>query len=133
VWSLHDAPMAAQPRRIIVGFDGTEGARRALESAAQLAGYGSTLTVVTVANEDGNDGGDVLASARDFLLGKLVTATYVQRFGEPAAELVSAAGELGADLVVVGRRGGEDGVRHEPGSVSADVVRLAPCDVLVVG
>jgi len=125
--------MAAQPRRIIVGFDGTDGARRALESASQLAGYGSTLTVVTVARDGGNEGGAVLANARELLLEKLVTATYVQRFGDPAEELVSAAAELGADLVVVGRRGGEDAARPEPGSVSADVVRLAPCDVLVVG
>lgn len=130
--SLHDAPMAAQPRRIIVGFDGTDGARRALESAAQLVGYGSTLTVVAVADEGGDGGGDVLAGARELLLERLVTATYVQRFGDPAEELVGAAAELGADLVVVGRRGGRD-ARHEPGSVSADVVRLAPCDVLVVG
>lgn len=129
----HDAPMAAQPRRIIVGFDGTEGARRALESAIQLLGYGSTLTVVTVADEGRNGGSAVLASAREFLLGRLVTATYVQRIGDAAEELVGAADELDADLVVVGRRGGKDGARHEPGSVSADVVRLAPCDVLVVG
>jgi 2-phospho-L-lactate transferase/gluconeogenesis factor (CofD/UPF0052 family) len=54
--SLHDAPMAAQPKRIIVGFDGTEGAQRALASAIQLMGYGSTLTVVTVADEGGNGG-----------------------------------------------------------------------------
>ena len=125
--------MAAQPRRIIVGFDGTEGAQRALESAVHLMGYGSTLTVVTVAPDGGNGGRDVLANAREFLLGRLVTATYVERFGQPAEELVGAAGELGADLVVVGRRGGKDGVRNEPGSVSADVVRFAPCDVLVVG
>jgi len=125
--------MAARPRRIIIGFDGTEGARRALESAAQLVGYGSTLTVVVVADEGGNGGGDVLARARELLLEMLVTATYVQRFGDPAEELVQAAGELGADLVVVGRRGGRDATRHEPGSVSADVVRHSPCDVLVVG
>lgn len=131
VHSLHDGSMAAQPRRIIVGFDGTDGAQRALESAAELMGYGSTLTVVTVADEGGNGASLTLASAREFLLGRLVTATYVQRIGDPAEELVGAAGELGADLVVVGRRGGKNGV--QPGSVSADVVRLAPCDVLVVG
>jgi nucleotide-binding universal stress UspA family protein len=62
-----------------------------------------------------------------------VTATYVQRIGDPADEIVGAADELGADLVIVGRRGGKDAARHEPGSVSADVVRRAPCDVLVVG
>ncbi len=124
--------MAAQPRRIVVGFDGTDGARRALESAARLAGYGSTLAVVAVARE-GDGERDVLASARDLLLDRLVTATYVQRVGDPAEELVGAAGDLGADLVVVGRRGRDVTSRPEPGSVSADVVRLAPCDVLVVG
>jgi nucleotide-binding universal stress UspA family protein len=131
-FGLEDAPMAAQPRRIVAGFDGTEGALRALEAAAELVGYGSTLTVVTVASEGDSGGRDVLAQAREFLLQKLVTASYVHRIGEPAEELVLAAGELGADLVVVGRRGGGTS-RHEPGSVSADVVRLAPCDVLVVG
>jgi len=125
--------MAAQPKRIIVGFDGTEGAQRALEAAIQVMGYGSTLTVVTVGREGNSGGRDVLAGAREWLLSRLVTATYVHRIGDPADELVSAASELGTDLVVVGRRGGEDGARHEPGSVSADVVRRAPCDVLVVG
>lgn len=125
--------MAAQPKRIIVGFDGTEGAQRALDAVAELMGYGSTLTVVTVVPEGDRGGRDTLSSAREFLLGKLVTASYVHRFGEPAQELVAAADELGADLVVVGRRGVGDGTRHEAGSVSADVVRMAPCDVLVVG
>lgn len=125
--------MAAQPKRIIVGFDGTEGAQRALAAAVQLMGYGSTLTVVTVGQEGEGGGRDVLADAREWLLRRLVTATYVHRIGDPADELVSAASELGTDLVVVGRRGGKDATRHEPGSVSADVVRRAPCDVLVVG
>jgi len=129
---LHDAPMAAQPKRIIVGFDDTDGARRALEAAAHLMGYGSELTVVTVVPEGVNGGRETLARARDFLLGKLVTASYVHRFGEPAEELVSAASEVGADLVVVGRRAARDLAGQEPGSVSADVVRRAPCDVLVV-
>jgi nucleotide-binding universal stress UspA family protein len=130
---LEDAPMAAQPKGIVVGFDGTEGALRALEAAAELMGYGSTLTVVTVALEGDSGGRDVLAQAREFLLRRLVTASYVHRIGDPAEELVAAAGELQADLVVVGRRGGRDAAHPEPGSVSADVVRRAPCDVLVVG
>lgn len=125
--------MAAQPKRIIVAFDGTDGGHRALEAAVQLMGYGSTLTVVTVAPEGDSGGRDTLATAREFLLEKLVTATYVLRLGEPAEELVAAADELGVNLVIVGRRGGRNGDGHEPGSVSADVVRHAPCDVLVVG
>ena len=123
--------MAAQPKNIVVGFDGSEGARRALEAAAHLIGYGSTLTVVSVDPSGAPTGRDALAEARDWLLNRLVTATYLSRFGDAGGELVAAANELGADLLVVGRRG-QDG-EPAPGSVSAEVVRRAACDVLVVG
>ena len=125
--------MAAQPKRIIVGFDGTEGARRALDAAVEHLGYGSTLTVVAVGRDGDRNVRDVLEVAHEQLLTRLVTAEYVERIGDPAEELVRAASELRADLVIVGRRGGGDAPRVEPGSVSADVVRRAPCDVLVVG
>jgi nucleotide-binding universal stress UspA family protein len=124
--------MAAQPRRIVVGFDGSDGARRALDAAVEVMGYGSSLTVVAVARDGDRTTKDVLGAARDVLLGRLVTADYVQRIGEAADELVAVAAELHADLVIVGRRGGLEALRGEPGSVSADVVRRAPCDVLVV-
>jgi len=123
--------VAAQPKNIVVGFDGSEGARRALEAAAHLIGYGSTLTVVSVDPSGAPTGRDALAEARDWLLNRLVTATYLSRFGDAGGELVAAANELGADLLVVGRRG-RDG-EPAPGSVSAEVVRRAACDVLVVG
>jgi nucleotide-binding universal stress UspA family protein len=123
--------VAAQPKNIVVGFDGSQGARRALDAAADLIGYGSTLTVVSVAPNGVPIQSDVLAEARAWLLDRLVTATYVHRVGEAADELVAVATELGADLLVVGRRS-EDG-EPAPGSVSADVVRRAACDVLVVG
>ena len=125
--------MAAQPRRIVIGFDGTEGARRALDTAVELLGYGSSLTVVAV-GRDGERGAHAsLEDAHELLLARLVTADYLERVGDPADALVEVASELDADLVVVGRRGGPEAQRIEPGSVSADVVRRAPCDVLVVG
>ena len=123
--------MAAQPRRIIVGYDDSEPAQRALDRAADLAGYGSTLTVVSVTGEGGPMSVAALDHAREHLLRRHVMATYLQPVGEPAAELVGTAHELGADLVVVGRRS-HSLRRLVLGSVSADVVRSAPCDVLVV-
>jgi nucleotide-binding universal stress UspA family protein len=124
--------MAAQPRKIVVGFDGTDGARRALDAAIEVMGYGSSLIVVAVARDGDRAVRDVLSAAREILLSRLLTADYVQRVGEAADELVAVATELHADLVIVGRRGGPEALRGEPGSVSADVVRRAPCDVLVV-
>jgi nucleotide-binding universal stress UspA family protein len=114
--------MAAQPRRIVVGYDGSPAGRRALDAAADLTGYASTLTVVAVATE--NDWGDTaLAEARDRLLRQHVLARYIRAVGDPVDELVVAARKLEADLVIVGRRNG---------GFDASVVRQAGCDVLVV-
>jgi hypothetical protein len=51
---------------------------------------------------------------------------------DPGDEIVSAARSLDADVVVVGRGRGNLLRRLMLGSVSAKVVRNAPCDVLVV-
>ena len=121
-----------QARRILIGFDGSDASWRALDVAAGMIGYGSTLAVVSVAR-DGNGSVHVLfEKARERLLGHQVTATYIERVGTPAEELVAAARELDMDLVVVGRRSGGGSDEPLPGSVSADVVRDAPCDVLVI-
>ena len=124
--------MAAQPKRIVVGFDGSAGALRALDAAAQLMGYGSTMTVVSVASGAPSSSGDPLAAARDLLLGQFVTARYERRIGDAAEEIVDVARDVDADVIVVGRRGPDESNGFQ-GSVSADVVRRARCDVLVVG
>jgi nucleotide-binding universal stress UspA family protein len=124
--------MAAQARRILVAFDGSEASRRALDVAARLTGYGSTLAVVSVGRVRNGSVRELLTEAHERLLARQVTATYHERAGEPADEIVEAARALEADLVVVGRRGGVGLTEPLPGSVSAAVVRDAPCDVLVV-
>jgi nucleotide-binding universal stress UspA family protein len=126
------ARMAVNPKRIVVGFDGTEGARRALDAAAELMGYGSTMTVVRVSGEGARDELDPLELARDVLLGRLITARYEKRLGDAADEIVGIARDLDADVIVIGRRGPRERNGAGPGSVSADVVRRASCDVLVV-
>jgi nucleotide-binding universal stress UspA family protein len=122
--------MAAQPRRIVVGYDGSPPARRALDAAAGLTGYGSTLPVVVVAVEAGADG-VALADARDHLIARHVPATYVQAVGDPADELFAAARELDADLVVLGRHESRERSGRDD-ALGRAVLRRATCDVLVV-
>ena len=102
---------------------------RALEAAVQLTGYGSALAVVNVAAEEAGPG-TALEDARERVRRRQLTATYLQRVGEPSLELLAAARELEAELLVVGRRAESQG--DAPGSVSQAVVRRAACDVLVV-
>ncbi len=136
---------------IIVGWDGSPAAGRAVQWAARAAGHLNTpLEIITVL-EHHDDGGMTppadgaiqeevvhLAAARaDHLAAELrrdhpglpvrVTATE----GDPARQLrnVSSAG----DLVVLGRTGTEHrGRRHPLGAVAADLIQDGPADVAVV-
>jgi nucleotide-binding universal stress UspA family protein len=121
--------MASRARTIVVAYDDSDISRRALDVAADLMGYGSTLSVVYV-RRAGAPEGHTVEAARDHLLRRHVTARYLEPCGHPAKEIVEVARAVGADLLVVGRR---SALRRVLGSVSADVVRRAPCDVLVVG
>jgi nucleotide-binding universal stress UspA family protein len=120
--------MAAHARQILVGYDGSEASQRALDAAADLAGYGSTLAVVHVLRA-GAPQGRTVELAREHLLQRHLTARYLEPCGHPAQEIVEAARAVSADLIVVGRR---NALRRMLGSVSASVVHRAPCDVLVV-
>ena len=122
--------MAWVAKKIMVGFDGSDAARRALDRAAELAGYGSTVTVVNVGSAEGG-GRRLLAQARDHLAEQHVRAQVVERVGEPAETLIDTATSEDADLLIVGRRNG-GGERFALGSVTDRVVQEAPCDVLIV-
>ena len=120
--------MSGHPRRILVGVDGSDVSQRALDVVAALAGYGSSVAVVHV--QDDEKATKVIDLARERLQRRQVSARYLELSGEAAREILDLAYLTGVDLVVVGRRR-----LPEPsclGSVSARVVAEARCDVLVV-
>jgi nucleotide-binding universal stress UspA family protein len=55
-----------------------------------------------------------------------------EEIGEPASALADVCRELGADLLVVGRRGAGLVERLVMGSVADRVAHYAPCPVLIV-
>jgi len=121
----------AGAKSILVGYDGSEASQRALDAAASLVGYGSTLAVINVSPEGQPVGRGPLAEARGRMLRRHVQASYLEQVGDAAEQLVETACSLGVDLLVVGRRR-RALQRLVLGSVSAQVVRRAHCDVLVV-
>jgi nucleotide-binding universal stress UspA family protein len=134
--------------RIVVGFDGSEHSRKALERAADISN-GATIAVVSAANvqrlmrdpsggaspvdpADAEARSKALAEAREYLEGRGVNGVYVEGHGNPADVIVQEAEESGADLIVVGTRGLNAAQRAILGSVSTNVVHHATRDVLVV-
>lgn len=130
---------------ILVAYDGSEGAKRALERAASLAN-GNGLTVVSVAEplpQFGRAGAMLVPEEHEERLHELSEAVAlltkrgikphaIERKGDPAAVIVDEAAREHAELIVMGTRGLTPSKRWLLGSVSTKVVHHAPCDVLVV-
>jgi nucleotide-binding universal stress UspA family protein len=114
--------MVAKGRNILIGYDGSDSGRRALATAVELAGYGSTIAVTAVSSGNGHgpDPKTVLAEARDELLRRHVLARYLDGVGDSDEALADAARAIGADLLVIGRAG------------LRGTLADAPCDLLVV-
>jgi nucleotide-binding universal stress UspA family protein len=131
--------------KIVVAYDGSDGAKRGLDRSAQLSS-GEPVTVVSVVEVHatagrGPGGADrieaaerrgELEEAAGILRGKGLDVREVEGHGDPAGVIADEARESGADLIVVGTRGRGVVARAVLGSVSTRLVHEAPCDVLVV-
>jgi nucleotide-binding universal stress UspA family protein len=135
-------------KTILVGYDDSEPAKRALERAADLAGaFGSRLIITSVVpvvtpsvarsigTEPEEDEGlheAQLVAAKAFLTGRGIEADYIEALGHPAEAIVEAAVQRGADMIVVGTREPGFAQRLIGNSVSDAVAHKAHCDVLIV-
>ena len=137
-------------KTIVVGYDESEPAKRALERAAELAvAFDAEVIVTSVAQvlvgaAAAHGIGPIdpvdtpalhreeLRHAAEFLAERGIRADYTVGLGSPATEILDLAESRNADLIVVGTR--EAGLleRLIDPSVSGAVQRRAHCDVLVV-
>ena len=140
------ARAAATRRRILLCYDGSAEAKHALERVGEIASaVPSQVAVVSVAEpiyeqpvyadiadpSEAQSHRRLLEEAAKELRRRGVDATTVEEVGQPAVSILDAARD-GADLVVVGSRHRGLIKRLLFGSVSAELVVEAPCDVLVV-
>ena len=133
-------------KQIVVGYDESEPAKRALARAAELASaFGAKVIVTSVAPAiHGRGLGPVdpvdppelhreeLQHAAAFLAEKGIEGEYDLALGDPAVHIVKLAGLRGADLIVVGTDEPNMIERMLGLSVSGAVQRKAHCDVLIV-
>ncbi len=135
-------------KTIVVGYDETEPAKRALDRAAELAeAFHAKLIVTSVApvmvsigrgmgaidpTDSPEEHRAELEHARQHLVGRNLEAEFQPAIGEPAETIVLLANQRGADLIVVGTREPNVLERLLGQSVSAAVSHRAHCDVLIV-
>lgn len=144
-----------QPLSVVLAADGSPEAQRAAEFLGLLClPQWAEVTVVSVAEatvalpagerEPVANVPEVVrrelldaAEARAADVVKRLSACSAQvrsaiRFGHPSGEILAAAREQDADLIVVGARGQTRAEPFHVGSVAQKVVKYAPCSVLVV-
>ncbi len=132
-------------KNIVVGYDGTERAKRAVEQAADLAtALGSRLHFVTAVPKNqihkvGESTDEQYLSCVEIAEGQLTQlATKYNHLdfrasaavGAPAKVIVEEAERVDADLIMVGNKHVQ-GVSRVLGSVADDVAQKASCAVLV--
>jgi nucleotide-binding universal stress UspA family protein len=132
---------------VVVGFDGSASAGRALEFVAAAMADSARLLVVAVEPQVHSRGlltepllrarveaAELLDIARSRLgsLTERIRLETIPLAGDPAAALVEVARDARATLLVVGGRGHDFEARVLLGSVAERVVQDAPCNVLIV-
>lgn len=132
-------------RTLVVGYDGSEAARKALDYAVSRVNGGKMFIVTAVVpppewmgspgwqqivDEEHQRGSALLEEAIERLPGSVDYATELLE-GPAADAIVKVAGARNADAIVVGSRG-LGRVRAVLGSVSHDVLHLADRPVVVV-
>ena len=131
-------------KRILLAYDGGEPAKRALETAAELAKkFEALVSVVSVVPvHAGRIGMDVwedpdvhareLREARSLLALQGIEAEVIEPIGEPALAIERIARDGAFDTIVVGSRGLGAISRLLQGSVSGHVATHADATVVVV-
>jgi nucleotide-binding universal stress UspA family protein len=122
---------------IVVAYNDTNDSDRALERAAELAGfYGARVVVTSVVpvlvGRAPEGPGPELQSAGAMLRERGIDAELVEAAGDIAEAIVEVAERSGADLIVLGTRELTHVERLLGHSVSEGVQRKAHCDVLIV-
>jgi len=131
---------------IVVGVDGSGTAKKAAESARDLAvALGATLHVVSAFDSDRTevfgsgsdqwivsdaDGAEHVARTVAESLGGQIKVTYSAARGRPADALIKEALRMDAKIIVVGNRRMQ-GIGRVLGSVANSVAHNAPCDVYI--
>jgi len=142
-------------RSIVVGTDGSETARKAVQEAIELAkAVGASIELVSAYEpvptarlrqeqretpqdlqwmvNPREEVDETLSEAADSVREADIAVNVYAREGDPADAILDVAEEKGADLIVVGNKGMTGAKRFLLGSVPNKVSHHAPCSVLII-
>lgn len=133
-------------KRILVGFDGSEGAENALNKAMSLLDANGELILLAVVPSPSDKSfvdkevyGQLKKRARNIIDNVIVdigsheyTITGLVEEGDVAATIIDIANTMNCNLIVLGSKGASEIGRYPIGSVANKVVQYARKPVMVV-
>jgi nucleotide-binding universal stress UspA family protein len=145
--------MAWQVDRIVVAVDGSEQSMAAAVTGADIArSSGASLDLITVVRPPegwwGLEGAppapealaEAITAGRQEVLDRTraaidatgISVDTVEELGDPVSAIIGHCENVGADLLVIGRRGAGLVERVLIGSVADRLAHTAPCPLLIV-
>ena len=119
-------------KKILVPYDGSSHAKKALNQAISLAqcSDGATILNSTIPADDDPDQVDMAEVEK--LIPENTPHKVLLEMGEPVPMLLYLAGEIGADLIITGSRGRGALKSLFMGSVSSGILKNAKCPVFII-
>jgi nucleotide-binding universal stress UspA family protein len=124
---------AERTARILIAYDGSESAQRAIDYGAIFTNLQPSKVDVLTVGENAEETQAPQDEARKFLAPYNVEVSFVVRGGNPAAAIAKHAEEIGAGLIVMGAYGHSRLRELLFGSTTRDVLEAAKCPVLLAG
>ena len=133
-------------KKILVGFDGSEGAENALNKAMALIDDDGELVLLAVVPSPADktfvdkEAYNTLKKKAHNIIADVIsdigfhsfTITGIVEEGDAAAKIIDAANKMKCDLIVLGGKGTSEIGRYPIGSVANKVVQYAHKPVMVV-
>jgi nucleotide-binding universal stress UspA family protein len=141
-------------RTVLVPVDFSESSRRGVELASRIAPQGNITVLhafevpfeaeLRLSDKQVQVFRDEVRAQRKRMMEQLAarcslggslapSVSHIIEWGTPATVIHAATESLKPDLIVVGRHGQSGGEGKLPGTVTRQVIRDAPCDVLITG
>ena len=133
-------------RKILVGFDGSEGSEQALNRAIMLIDeYGLLILIAVIPKNDirsfvDSDSYEKLKTKAETIISDTISDLGEQSFeikgvveeGDAAAKIIDVSNKMDVDLIVLGSKGKSEISNYPIGSVANKVVQYAHKPVMVV-
>lgn len=137
-------------KKILLAYDGSPSSASALRHAADLAGrYGAELHLLGIVHTTGTTtigeaaANDAWGMEKDHIQQAMNLAAIELRkqgldivmeirMGDPATEIMAYAGQIRAELAVVGHTGKGVFARWFEGSVGTELLNHLPCHLLII-